>query len=85
MDYAYTGWRSDGLCIHSNQSNALCVHSLIKFKVKPVSPDFREEDDWLKCAPTQTKVTLFGRPISIVPNDPLHPPLLALPTGNNGC
>ena len=29
-------------------------HALPKFKLKPVSPDFRVEADWLKCVGPQT-------------------------------
>jgi len=35
-------------------------HALPKFKVRPVSPDFRIEAHWLKCAAPQTKITLLA-------------------------
>jgi hypothetical protein len=34
-------------------------HVFSKFKVRPVSPDFRVEADWLKCAVPQTEVNLL--------------------------
>ena len=41
MDYVYTGWIFDGICKYSQQSNALCVHSLEipwTMQTQPVDP-----------------------------------------------
>jgi len=49
---------------------SLFYDALPKFKVRPVSPDFRVEADWLKCAAPQTISYFVGQPISILSHDP---------------
>jgi hypothetical protein len=50
-------------------------HALPKFKVRPVSPDFRFEADWLKCAAPQTVSHSVGQPIPNPWHDPRTLPL----------
>ena len=59
-------------------------HALPKFKVRPVSPDFRFEADWLKCAALQTWVTLLASRYPFCYTIPA-PFLLKPHTWNKGC
>ena len=53
-------------------------HALPPFKVRPVSPDFRVEADWLKCAATR-KLLCFPADIHSVTRTPHPPPSHHLP------